>query len=129
MRRHRFVPILGAIVLTLGATAYGAAPVTIKAYPQVAFAGSGLRVTVRVEKHEDNRRLALVWEGPTSGSTDRPHVGLDAPLQIVFEKEFPRMEAGVTSLLAIVQRQSPEGKITELRSQVIEVTILEGLPQ
>ena len=37
------------------------APVTLQVYPHMSLAPAEVRLTVRVEPHESNRRLAVAW--------------------------------------------------------------------
>lgn len=107
----RFLPLLG--LLLMGASAPPAVSLELP-----SFVSSKSDVTVRVDvlKHPDNRVLVLLWDGPVSGSDERPHEGMGAPSRLVFDKHLRGLPDGVYTLQAIVLRQNAEGEWSEVRS-------------
>lgn len=57
-----------ALVFVMLTLTPGEPRLSLKVRPQVMLAGSDITITVRVAKHEDNRRLVVAWESERSGA-------------------------------------------------------------
>lgn len=114
-----FALLLG--VLLLGVRADGASPISLSASPKLTVPGNSVRITVRVERHADNRRLILLFEGPDrAGSADRPLHGDAAATQFVFEKELRNLGQGIYAIQARVLRLT-NGKVEEFSTPIVNV--------
>lgn len=108
------------------ATVDASSPITIRLAGNFSSAPATIVVSARVEPHQDNRELcALLTDGVFETSSCRPHVGLKAPLQVVFEP-FRNMEAGEYIAVVFVTRQAPDGKVTTEQARQ-QFRILESL--
>lgn len=86
------------------------APISIKVNPRVGLAPVAPRITVRVERHEGNRKLCLFWghDGWDPGfyeSSCREHLP-DAPITTIFPSSRSRYftEGGTYNVIAVLQR-------------------------
>ncbi len=85
-------------------------PVAIKVNPRVGISPVTPRITVRVERHEGNRKLCLYWgkdgwDPEFYESSCREH-NPDAPITIVYNPTGARRldEGGVWHIIAVLQR-------------------------
>jgi hypothetical protein len=113
------------LVALLGMPARAGTPPALKltVYPRFALAHANARITLRVQKHPDNRTIVLLWDGPISGSDERPHVGEAAPAQIVYDHALINMPDGIYVIQAVLVRVDPQGNRSELRSLVETIQI------
>lgn len=91
----RLRPLVGVLVLStlLGVRSDAGAPITLH-FPRFVPDKSTVTVRVDIERNPDNRRLILAWDGPVSGTADRPLDGDNTPSRFLFEHELRELPVG-----------------------------------
>jgi hypothetical protein len=102
--RRRWQVVLGLIWLLSATPVAAPPPVTLTVYPQVAHAPATFRVSIRIEKHPDNRELWLLWEGPRSGRTGLESIDERDPAQYVWTDRLADLPAGEYTAQAFLIR-------------------------
>ena len=90
------------LVALLLVFALAAPPVSVAVRPKFALTRSDIRLTVRIDPHEDNRALRTIIDGPQYMSQDEPLDGLEAPR--IVERWFKAVPAGHYTAMAVVFR-------------------------
>jgi len=112
------------LFLLMMATAAASTPVTARLRGNFGQAPATVIVSARVEPHADNRVVcAFITNGEYETSSCRPHVGDEAPLQVVFEP-FRGLGQGEYAAIVEVVRIARDGKQTR-RMNSLTFRILE----
>jgi hypothetical protein len=115
-----------AFLILLGAASLPASesPVIVRLRGGNAFAPATVIVSARIEKHAWNREVcAAIDEGIFATQSCRPHVGTDAPTQVIFEP-FRDLPEGEYTATVYVNRQNLDTGKWERVSGFINFRIL-----
>lgn len=80
----------------------GTPPLSLTLTPHVGLPGTNARVVLRIPRNAANRRVVLLWDGPISGTDDRPLDGADAPAQIVYDHALVNLPDGSYSIEGVL---------------------------
>jgi len=97
---------------------------TLQVRPQVMLTGSDIQITVRVAKHEDNRRLVVVWDSIKSGA-GQSQVSLEgAEAPVIHDFRLRDQPPDTYEILAILYDW--RGKVVARESATIQGAQQEG---
>ena len=103
-------PLL-AFLLLLVTTAFAIQPVAVRLRGNFGTAPATVVVIARVEPRPENRDIEACVVGDYTACSARAHVGVDAPIQVVFEP-FRGLPQGEYDAVVTVRRQSVDGRWT-----------------